>query len=155
MKGRRLYGMLVIVFFGLFVLVALLMVYAAGMTRNNYSVQGEPKNAYLVHMFDRGIYREQYMCANTSGQDCVLLRTPGMHNFIVPSIEIDGEVFVDAIPSFVYTQFATGLYCPGAIEMMSCFEVVTLKIGASCPESIKHLGFTAPLVPNSCLTKKK
>ena len=127
-----------------------IMVSSAIFTRNSYTTPNEPKNAYMVHVLERGLHQEQTMCS-TAG-DCVILRTPGMHNYEVASIEIGGVIYessINAIATFI--PVASGVYCPGQVDMMSCFEVVEITKGQTCPESVIYLGFKAPLYPETCI----
>ncbi len=131
----------------------LVLMFMTGKTvRNSYSQPDEPKNAYLVHMFERGMVQEQVLC--TMENRCVEFASMGMHSYSLASLEIGGETYVASLQTpRISTVYAAGVYCPGAIEMYSCFKVSVLTEGESCPASIEYLGFNAPLVKESCIVE--
>ncbi|HCQ31584.1 TPA: hypothetical protein DIU27_04350 [Candidatus Collierbacteria bacterium] len=132
-----------------FLVFLLAVILSAVLIKQSYSGAGEPKNVYMIHLFESGMYSERMMC-NTYGV-CVLLRTP--RSVVgVSSIEISGEKYFEILKSnTVIRSTARGMYCPGVIDLASCFEVVTIYPLTTCPTEIKYLGFRAPLVPDTCL----
>lgn len=132
-----------------FFVFLLAIVLSAVLIKQSYSASGEPKNAYMIHLFESGMYSERMMC-NTYGV-CVLLRTPRSVVF-VSNIEINKEKFFETFKKDTVIRSTTrGMYCPGVIDLASCFEVVTIFPMTACPTEVKYLGFRAPLVPDSCL----
>ncbi|KKU33069.1 MAG: hypothetical protein UX47_C0006G0040 [Candidatus Collierbacteria bacterium GW2011_GWA2_46_26] len=140
--------------FVLAVVLAVAMFTRAGwLTKEKFSVPGEPDNAYMVHMFEQSSYREQFMC-NSYGA-CVLYRTPPMGMmYQVTSVEIDDEVYYEtARGNEQYVVTARGIYCAGGIDTHSCLELVVLFPQPTCPSEVVYFRFTALLVPDSCLQK--
>lgn len=142
-----------LVFYVLMILLFItLVVWSGSSKRYQYQYPVEPKNAYMVHMFEQGVYQEQLMC-NASGS-CLLLRTTGAHSFRFGYILVDGDTYTDtAVLENQYTPVARGIYCPGRVGFTSCYEVVMVEEGQVCPPSITILGYEAPLYEESCLTK--
>lgn len=122
----------------------------ATIVRNGYTYPGEPANAYMVHMMESGYFQEQYMCHES---DCVVFRTGGVHNFQTDVIVIDGKDYKRVSPA-AYVPYSRGVYCPGAIDMTYCFELVVTQKDKGCPKALFYFDFEAPLVPDTCLVQK-
>lgn len=126
--------------------------HAANAVKNSYAQPNEPKNAFMVHIIDAGFFSDQQMCASVN--DCVLLRYPKTI-FAADNIYIADKHYVPVEETATWESVtAQGVYCPGVIDLQSCFEVITIQPAQTCPAAITYLGFKAPLVPNSCLVEK-
>jgi hypothetical protein len=133
--------------------IIFLMFFVGLILKDRNSRPNEPQNAYLIHMFEQGMYAEKVMCSGIG--DCLLFRSQkGV--FGTSMIQVDGKFYSEAPNTFVPSTepVARGLYCPGQIGTLSCLELVMVQPEQTCPASITYLGFSAPLVPNSCLLGK-
>ncbi len=118
-------------------------------TRMNYSQPGEPRNAWLVHMAESGgLFRNQTLC---TGSDCLLLKVPGMTGKDIFFLEVNGKKYSRTEKTFNAEQIATGVYCPGEIDLSMCL-LVTVS-GNVCPKDVVYFRIDAPLVVDSCLVR--
>ncbi len=122
--------------------------------RNRYAVPGEPRNSYKIHLIEKGFHTEQVLCA--SPEKCVGLITPGLHSYLVEEILVDGVRYESSLKSLqAQKAYAKGIYCPGVVDVMSCFEVIVVSRDDPCPKEIEFLKFSAPLYPDSCLVSSE